>query len=80
MKTSDYFKRQIWISIESNETTAPATVQLVGADRLLWGSGWPHSEGHTDAVRKMKSNVAPLPEDDQKKILGENALAMYGLS
>jgi predicted TIM-barrel fold metal-dependent hydrolase len=33
-----------------------------------------------DAVGKMKKNVAPLPEEDQKKILGENALALYGIS
>ena len=79
MKPSDYFKRQIWISIEPDETTAPYTARLVGADRLLWGSDWPHVEGHTEPVGKMKRNVASLPEEDQRKILGENALAMYGL-
>ena len=80
MKPSEYFKRQCWISFEPNEITVPATAQLVGADHLLWGSDWPHPEGHDDAVNKMKRNVAPLPEEDQRKILGENALAMYGLS
>ena len=80
LKPSEYFKRQCWISIEPNETTVPATAQLVGADRLLWGSDWPHVEGHADAVGKMKGNVASLPENDQRKILGENALAMYGLN
>ena len=80
MKPSDHFKRQCWISTEANETTAPYTAQLVGADRLLWGSDWPHSEGHADAVGKMKRNVASLPEEDQRKILGENALTMYGLA
>ena len=80
MKPSDYFKRQVWISIEPNERSVPALAQVAGADRLIWGSDWPHSEGHMDAVSKMKKNVAPLPEEDQRKILGENALALYGLS
>ena len=80
MKPGEYFKRQCWISNEPNEVTVAATAQLVGADRLLWGSDWPHSEGHANAVGKMKRNVASLPEEDQRKILGENALAMYGLS
>ena len=80
MKPREYFKRQCWISVEPNETTVPATAQLVGADHLLWGSDWPHYEGHTDALHKMRRNVAPLPEEDQRKILGENALTMYGLS
>ena len=57
-----------------------AMAQLVGAGRLLWGSDWPHYEGHTNAFSKMKRNVAALLEEDQRKILGENALAMYGLS
>ena len=80
MKPSDYFKRQCWISFEPNETSVPATAQLVGADCLFWGSDWPHAEGHTEPLRKMKRNVASLPEEDQRKILGENALTMYGLS
>ena len=80
MKPSEYFKRQVWISIEPNERSVPTLAQVAGADRLIWGSDWPHSEGHLDAVGKMKKNVAPLPEEDQKKILGENALALYGIS
>ena len=80
MKPSDYFKRQCWISIEPNETTVPATAQLVGSDRLIWGSDWPHVEGHIEPVGKMKKNVASLPQEDQRKILGENAMTMYGLS
>ena len=80
MKPSEYFKRQIWMSFEPNETSVAATAQLVAGDRLLWGSDWPHYEGHTDSVRKMKRHIASLPENDQKKILGENALAMYGLN
>ena len=51
--------------------------QIVGADRITWGSDWPHPEGHTDPVRKVKENIAIPPEADQRKILGENALILY---
>ena len=57
-----------------------AVAQMVGTDRIMWGSDWPHPEGHTDPLNKVKSNISTLPEADQNKILGENALAMYGLN
>lgn len=79
MKPSEYFQRQCWISAEPNETSIAAMAQLVGADRILWGSDWPHPEGHTEPVRKVKEKIASLSEEDQRKILGENALAMYNL-
>ena len=80
MKPSEYFKRQIWISADPSETTVPHTAQLVAADQLLWGSDWPHAEGFTEPVRKMKRNVALLPEKDQRNILGENASKLYNLA
>ena len=51
--------------------------QQVGADRFLWGSDWPHTEGHIEPVRKVKERIASLSEDDQRKIMGENALTLY---
>ncbi|MCH8088718.1 MAG: amidohydrolase [Chloroflexi bacterium] len=77
MKPSDYFKRQCWISAEPTENSIAAMAQHVGADRFLWGSDWPHTEGHIDPVRKVKERIASLSEDDQRKILGENALTLY---
>ena len=31
-------------------------------------------------MKKVKQNITGLPEKDQNKILGENALNMYGLA
>ncbi len=80
MAPSDYFRRQVWVSAEPIEKGLGMVAQMVGTDRFTWGSDWPHPEGHTDPLNKVKANIASLPEADQNKILGENALAMYGLS
>ncbi len=77
MKPSEYFKRQCWISAEPVEQGIDVVAQIVGTDRFTWGSDWPHPEGHTDPLRKVKENIASLPEADQRRILGENALALY---
>lgn len=79
MKPTDYFKRQVWLSVEPNETSVPAMCEILGPDHLIWGSDWPHYEGHTDSLNKMKKNVSTLTEQTQRKILGLNALTMYGL-
>ena len=80
MKPSEYFKRQCWISAEPTEKALGAIAPIVGTDRFLWGSDWPHPEGHIDPVSKVKSNIADLPESDQRKILGENALELYRIA
>ena len=77
MKPSDYFKRQCWVSAEPTEHSIAAMAEHVGADRLLWGSDWPHTEGHVAPVSKVKGRITSLSEDDQRKILGENALSLY---
>ena len=80
MHPSDYFRRQCWVSAEPNEKGLGAIASLVGPDRFMWGSDWPHPEGHTNPLQKVKQNITGLPEEDQNKILGENALNMYGLA
>ena len=80
LKPSEYFSRQCYLSMEPDERSAPAVAQWVGADKILWASDYPHSEGHAAALTDVKKTISPLPEEDQRKILGENALSLYGLS
>jgi len=41
-KPSYYFKRQCFISADPDERTIPAMMQLVGEDKFLWASDYPH--------------------------------------
>jgi predicted TIM-barrel fold metal-dependent hydrolase len=79
MKPSEYFARQCSISMEPDEKTIPAMAQIVGADKIMWASDYPHSEGHVETLSLIKERVKPLPTEDQQKILGENALKLYKL-
>ena len=38
MPPSEYFQRQCWISVEPDEHTTKAMVELVGEDRFIWAS------------------------------------------
>ncbi|MFQ5933510.1 MAG: amidohydrolase family protein [Dehalococcoidia bacterium] len=66
-------------NLEPEERTVPSIAQLVGADRILWASDYPHSEGHADVLKDVLEAINPLPGEDQQKILGGNAAKLYGL-
>ena len=79
MKPTDYFKRQCWIDMEPEEKEAHRPIELLGADKFLWAGDFPHSDSSADPVGELKENLSSLPEADQHKIMGENAIALYGL-
>jgi predicted TIM-barrel fold metal-dependent hydrolase len=77
---SEYFARQCWISFEIDEPSLPALAPLVGTERILWGSDYPHHDStFPGAVAKLRATIAPLPEPDQARVLGTNALDCYRL-
>ena len=80
LKPSEYFARQCWISADPEETTLPAMIDLVGADKFFWGSDFPHMEGFPHPVHGARERLRTFPESTQRKILGENAAAVYNLN
>ncbi len=53
-----------------------------GADRLLFGSDWPVcliASGYKRWADTVREWIAPLSEDEQRQILGETAIRVYGL-
>ena len=76
---SEYFKRQIWTSMDPDEELAPMVVQRFGAEKFMWGADFPHAEGQVDAVKSLRGSLNSLPADAQAKILGGNAVKLYKL-
>ena len=48
---------------------------MIGADRVLFGSDWPHAEG-TEQPADYAAYLDKLPADDARRILRDNALAL----
>jgi predicted TIM-barrel fold metal-dependent hydrolase len=77
---SEYFARQCWVSFEIDEATLPALVPFVGVDRVVWGSDYPHADStFPGALDELRATIAPLPEEQQRRILSANAAALYAL-
>jgi len=82
MKPSDYFKRQCWISFDPDESLLKTTAEhpLVGADRIIWASDYPHPDAKIPGVvNELRAAMAGLSADKQARIFGLNAVELYHL-
>lgn len=82
MKPSEYFRRQCLISFDADESTLEFTANspLVGADRIIWASDFPHPDAkYPGTTNLLDDAIANLPRDQQQAIAGGNAAAFYGL-
>jgi uncharacterized protein len=82
MKPSEYFCRQCWISFDPDETTLQMTAEspLVGADRIIWASDFPHSDARYPGVTQtLLEQIGGLSEAQQHAIASGSARALYGI-
>jgi predicted TIM-barrel fold metal-dependent hydrolase len=79
MAPSEYFRRQGWISCETNEPLLRAVTDLVGADRTLWASDYPHPDATFPGVVDELFSAKALNSDELALFAGKNAAAFYRL-
>jgi predicted TIM-barrel fold metal-dependent hydrolase len=76
---SEYFRRQCYVSFEPEEWNLAAAAEYLGTDRILWASDYPHPEYHPGVVDELRTRIEKLPDVDQQRILGANAVECYRL-
>jgi predicted TIM-barrel fold metal-dependent hydrolase len=82
MLPSEYFKRQCWISFDPDEAMMAVTAQspLVGADRIIWASDYPHPDAKFPGVtQELAEALEGLTPAQQQAITSESAMALYGI-
>ena len=78
-KPSFYFRRQCWISCDPDEHTIPALMELLGAERFVWASDYPHPDHTGDYLKRLEELAARLGEPARERLLGMNVRLAYGL-
>ena len=70
----EIFTRHIWINpfLEDDLTSV---VEWVGADRVLFGSDWPHIEGLPEPLEYLRETKR-LTDDDRRRVLHDNAIEL----
>ena len=82
MKPSEYFRRQCWISFDPDESTLAFTARspLVGAERIIWASDYPHPDAKfPGVVKELRDATASLNAAERARILGLNSAELYRL-
>ncbi|MCC6917988.1 MAG: amidohydrolase [Alphaproteobacteria bacterium] len=77
MKPGDYMKRNFYFVAEPEERTIDAMLDLVGEDRIFWGSDFPHIDSHMHAHELIRASVAPLSAPRRARVLGDNAAKLW---
>ncbi len=80
MKPSDYVRQNCYFVAEPEERTIGAMLELVGDDRILWGSDFPHVDANIEAPNLIRSAIAGLSTEQQVAVLGGNAAKVYNLN
>ncbi|GIW40365.1 MAG: amidohydrolase [Candidatus Binatia bacterium] len=80
LKPSEYFRRQCYISFDPDETTLPLLLPVIGEDRVVWASDYPHLDAtFPGVVRELEEHLGALPPSARDKIRGANAAKLYGI-
>jgi len=79
MKPSDYVKRNCYFVAEPEEHTIDAMLGLIGEDKILWGSDYPHIDSTLEAPNLIRESVAGLSQERREAVLGGNAVKLFNL-
>lgn len=79
LRPSEYFRRQCWVSVECEETPAPAAVEQCGTDCFVFSTDYPHYDTkYPEATAHFLK--LPLSEEAKRKILWDNCARLYQLA
>ena len=79
MRPSEYFDRHVFLGGSLMKRYEAEIREEIGVDRLMWGADYPHLEGAVPVHRLVLQHVfGGLPEEDLRRILGHNAIDVWG--
>jgi predicted TIM-barrel fold metal-dependent hydrolase len=79
MAPSEYFHRNVWVAASFPSPLEAASRSLLGADRFLWGSDYPHHEATFPYTREsLRRSFAGADHDELRRVRGANTPAVDG--
>lgn len=75
---SDYFHQNVWMGVSNPGPADVAARDIVGIDRFMWGSDYPHDEGsHPHTREHLRARFSDVDPTDVRKMLSDNAAKLY---
>lgn len=77
-RPSDFFRSNVYLSFQE-DAVGIRLRDVIGVDRLMWGSDYPHSESTFPRSREVLTEILEgVPETEQASIVAGAAAALYG--
>jgi len=77
MLPSEFFRRNVVLSFQE-DAIGIRLRDVIGVDKMMWGSDYPHSESTFPQSRKILAVILEgVPDDEQAKIAGGNTARVY---
>jgi predicted TIM-barrel fold metal-dependent hydrolase len=75
---SDYFHQNVWMGVSFPRDNDIESRAVLGEDRFMWGSDYPHDEGtHPYTREHLRARFSHLEPAEVKKLLSENVAKLY---
>ncbi|MGI8491754.1 MAG: amidohydrolase family protein [Acidimicrobiales bacterium] len=76
---SEYFARQCYVGASFMSRREAKARSVVGVDRIMWGTDYPHEEGTTPYTREaLQAAFSDVPEEECRQMLAGTAANVYG--
>jgi predicted TIM-barrel fold metal-dependent hydrolase len=76
---SEYFARNCWVGASFPSPVEAESRHVIGLDRFMWGSDYPHHESTYPYTREsLRRSFAGTDPGELQQVLGGNAAAVYG--
>ncbi|MFD0691977.1 amidohydrolase family protein [Actinomadura fibrosa] len=81
LRPSEYWQRQCYVGASFLHPNETAKRGLVGVDKIMWGSDYPHIEASFPYSREaIRFALGGVPADEAAAMLAGNAAEVYGFS
>jgi hypothetical protein len=78
-KPSEYWATNCWVGASFMTREDALDRALIGVDRIMWGSDFPHEEGTFPYSREALANTySGMDRGEVAKMVGANAAEVYG--
>jgi predicted TIM-barrel fold metal-dependent hydrolase len=77
MPPSEYFKRQCYVSVDSEEHPVKHVIEDMGSDNIVYSTDYPHVDAHFPHSSERFLQL-PISDEHKRKILWDNCAALYG--
>jgi predicted TIM-barrel fold metal-dependent hydrolase len=79
LSATEYFRRNCWLGVSQPGAADAAARELLGRDRFMWGSDYPHNEGtHPFTREHLRQRFHDVAPEELQRVLAGNAAELYG--